>query len=624
MARLETEGKYLMSKRYNVWKIKSTNFLLRQRNYIIALFIIALFYLTVILRYTHGSLLFDGDNYGFYHITRNLFTTQTGILEGISLFITGSNIYAAFYVYVYISMVIALMAGFYFSVQFFKYFLAPKYIRIAALTSSFLYVITPVVLVDYYSSFLGNVSVTSSFFTLFLAFMIGSYEFYQSDQKRFMSRLLLGAFFLGLSVTPFPNDIRTLFVGFMLFILFLIFIVARNLSTLGKIRARLLTESILLFIGISITASLYVTLPVFLNIGSTVHSASIAASNFTDLGFYTGAFNMIPWTIRLLDTWSFPTGYVIYHSIYFHLDIVNIASFFWPILALIIPLILVFRYKKNRSFFLFLMVLVVCAIFWEKGANPPFGSVWYFINSKLPFGYQLIPTGTLTGDYLSKMYPVLAVFSIFLIFESLRKWSSRGSYKQYRRIIALAIPIFLAAILVVAEAPIFDGQLEANYFMPNSSGFFVPQEYSEARNYVLHHPGDVLILPGATTYITFSWNYSGTTYFYNQFFYPVNVTTNQNFGGGYASAQQVAAYVNITSPVFYNDGVVALSSMWMKEMTSDNYAYILFDKSIVSGNLYENYTYTDAAIHYLLDHHIIDPVYSKGFLTLYRIDYVVD
>ena len=222
--------------------------------------------------------------------------------------------------------------------------------------------------------------------------------------------------------------------------------------------------------------------------------------------------------------------------------------------------------KKNRSFFLFIMVLVVCAIFWEKGANPHFGSVWYFINSKLPFGYELIPTGTLTADFLSKMYPVLAVFSIFLIFESLRKWRLQGSHRSYRRIVALAIPIFLTVMLVVAEAPVFDGQLEANYFMPNSSGFFVPQEYSEARSYVLHHPGDVLIMPGATTYITFSWNYSGTTYFYNQFFYPVNVTTNQNFGGGYASAQQVASYVNITSPVFYKNGALALSPMWMKEI----------------------------------------------------------
>ena len=621
MVRLEIEGKYLMHERYNLWKNKLLSFLMRGKKYIVALFIIALFYLTVILFYTHGSLLFDGDNYGFYHLTRGLFTTPAGILEGISLFITGSNIYVAFYTYFFISMVIALMAVFYLSIEFFKYFLPPRYVRIAALTSSFLYVITPVVLVDYYNTFLGNVSINSSFFTLFLAFMIGSYEFHQSDQKRFMSMLLLGAFFLGLSVTLFPNDIRTMFVGFAIFFLFLVFTVARNIYTGAKISARLLAASILLFMAISIVASLYITLPMFLNIGSTVHSASTAALNFTSLGFYTGAFNTIPWTIRLLDEWTFPTGYVLYHSIYFHLDLVNIASFFWPILALFVPLIIAFRYMKNRSLFLFLMALVVCAIFWEKGANPPFGSVWYFINSKLPFGYQFIPTGTLTGDYLSKMYPVLAVLSIFLIFESLRNWRSRGFHMSYRRIVALAVPIFLVSMLVVAEAPVFDGQLEANYYNPDTSGFFIPREYSEVRGYVLDHPGNVLILPGATTYITFSWNYSGTTYFYNQFFYPVNVTTNQNFGGGYGTAQQAAAYVNITSPIIYNNGSASLSSNWMNEVKADNYSYILFDKSIIGGTLYENYTYTDTAIHYLLDQRVIDPVYSEGSLALYKIVY---
>lgn len=608
-----------MTGRYNALWIKLIEYLRKQKNYIIVLFITGLFYLIVILFFTHGSLLFDGDNDGFYHLTRSLFTTPTGILEGSSLFITGSNIYAAFYAYIFLSMLIALIVAFYFSVQFFKYFLPPKYVRIAALASSFLYVITPSVLVDYYNSFLGNISISSSFFTLFLAFLIGSYEFYLRDDKKYLKMLLLGAVFLGLSVTSFPNDIRTLFVGFFIFLAFIVFISVRGLFVRSNNPARTLVVSILIFISASLVSSLFITYSIFQNIGATVHSSSVASANFNGLGFYTGSFNTIPWVIRLLGIWSFPTGYVLYHSVYFNFDIVNIASFFWPILALIVPLIIAFRYMRNRSFFLFLMVLAICAIFWEKGANAPFGSIWYFINSKLPFGYELIPTGFLTGEYLSKIYPVLAVLSIFLIFEYIRKRSFRGIHRSYRRIAVLAIPIFLAAMLVVAEAPVFDGQLEANYFNPGTSGFFLPQEYAEVRDYVLQHPGNVLILPGATTYITFSWNYSGTTYFYNQFFYPVNVTTNQNFGGGYGSAQQAAAYVNVTSPIIYNNGISAISYHWMNEIKSDNYTYLLFDKSIIGGSLYENYTYTNAAIYALVVNHIIVPVYIGDELELYRI-----
>jgi hypothetical protein len=616
---LEAEGKYLKSEKPSPLWTKPIRYLSKQINYIIVLVIIALFYLIIILLYTHGSLLFDGDNYGFYHLTRSLFTTPTGILEGISLFITGSNVYVAFYVYVFLSLIIALMSIFYFSVQFFKYFLPSKYVRIAALVSSFLYVITPYILVDYYNTFLGNISIPASFFTLFLAFMIGSYQFYKSEPKRFLAMYSFGGFFLGLSVTLFPNDIRTLFVGFVLFLVFFIFTVTRIWYATRRADLSLAIIAGALFIVVSIVASFFITLPMFINIGSTVHSASVAASNFTSLEFYTGAFNTIPWTIRLLGEWTFPTGYVTYHSVYFNFDIVNIASFFWPILVLFVPLVIAYRNMRNRALFLLIMALVVFAIFWEKGGNAPFGSVWYFINSKLPFGYELIPTGTLTVDYLSKVYPVLAVLSIFLIFEYLRNWSFKGLHRSYRKIALIAVPIFLAAMLVVAEAPLFDGQLEANYYKPNTSGFFIPQEYSEIRSYVLDHPGNVLILPGATTYVTFSWNYSGTTYFYNQFFYPANVTTNQNFGGGYGSPQQISAYVNITSPILYDNGATTISSNWLNEIKADNYTYLLFDKSIIGGSLYENYTYTYDAIHCLVDNHIIEPVFNGTVLNLYLI-----
>ena len=619
MGRLETKGKYLILLNYRSIKKKMFGFLYSQRYYFISLLAIAVFYVSVLLAYTHGALLFDGDNYGFFHLTWNLFTTPTGILEGISLFLSDSNIYVAFYLYVFFSLLIALAAAFYFSVQFFKYFMPIRYVKVAGLVSSFLYVITPSILIDYYNTFLGNISIPSSFFTLFLALLIGSFEFYQTNVKKFLEMLLLGGVFLGLSVTLFPNDIRTLFVGFVLFLAFIVFVSIRSLFVKSNINALTLIVSIPIFISASIVSSLFITISILQNFGSTVHLASVAAANFGSLGSYTGTFNTIPWVIRLLGVWSFPTGFVLYHSLYFNLDIVNIASFFWPILALIVPLIVAFRYMKNRSFFLFTMVLVVCAIFWEKGANPPFGSVWYFINSKLPFGYELIPTGTLTGDYLSKIYPVLAVMSIFLIFDYLRTRGKTGRYKNYSKAMMIAVPIFLTAMLIVAEAPVFDGQLEANYFMPNTSGFFIPKEYSEIRSYVLNHPGNILILPGATTYIIFSWNYSGTTYFYNQFFYPVSVTTNQNFGGGYGSVQQVAAYVNITSPIIYNNGTANLSSQWMNEIIADNYTYILFDKSIAGGSLYENYTYTYDAMHYLIDNHIIELVFSGRLLDLYSI-----
>ncbi|MEM0136051.1 MAG: hypothetical protein QXU18_12650, partial [Thermoplasmatales archaeon] len=439
-----------------------------RRGVAVAVSLVSLTYLLILLYYTHGSLLFDGDNYGFYHITIGLLTTPTGILEAFSLFASGSNIYVAFYIYLYLSVLIAVFGIYYLSSQLYVILLSPKYVISSALVSSTLYVITPIVLVDHYNSFIGNVSLSSSFFTLFLAFLIRSYRYSETSWREFLKSIGAASVFLGLSVTLFPNDIRILFVGYVTFASYFIFLATRTLIRRKKIQIfRKFLFSLPLFIGLSIFSSLFITYGTLVNIGSTVRSASVAASNFTYLGFYTGSFDTMVWVIRLIDTWTFPTGFVIYHSIYFHIDLVNIASFFWPILSLFIPLIVIFKFPKHRALLLYIMFLVICALFWEKSANPPFGSLWYFINSKLPFRYEFIPNGFLTAIFLAKIYPVLAVFSIVTIYELLKHIKNKPSnIRKIKRLAVILAPAFLASMLIVAELPVFDGQLEANYFNP--------------------------------------------------------------------------------------------------------------------------------------------------------------
>lgn len=617
---MEITGKHLIILR-SIKRKRFIHLFSNNKYYLIGIFAIAIFYISLILLYTRGSLLFNGDHVGFYHLSKNLFTTPNGILEGVSLFLSYHNFYVAFYLFTFFSMIVALTSAFYFSTQTLKYFLPRKLVKIAALISSFFYVITPYVLVDYYNTFLGNISITSSFFTLFLGFMIGSYEFYQTNRNKFSLMLLSGAVSLGLSVTLFPNDIRTLLVGGIIFLAFIIFIVLKTILVKQKVPILNIVISIAIFLSVATVSSLFITFSMFINIGSQLNTASVASTNFSNLAFYTGSFNTIPWVIRLLGQWSFPTGFVSYNMIYFRLDIVNIASFFWPILALFVPLIFAYRRMKNRFFLIFLMFLVICSIFWEKGGNPPFGFIWYYINSRLPFGYELIPTGTLTKEFLSKIYPVFVTLSIFLIFDYMKRLMKYSKLTVIKKIGVIIIPIFLASMLVIAEAPVFDGQLEINSANSSKGGFFIPQEYSVVRNYVLKHPGNILILPGATTYVTFSWNYSGSSFFYNQFFNPVKVTTNQNYGGSYGSVKEINAYINITSPIKLENGTIILSTQWMQEMYADNYTYVLFDRSIIGGSLYENYTYTNAAINYLVNYHVIDLIYSKGFLNLYKISY---
>ena len=590
---------------------------------VLSLLLISLFYVSLLLFYTHGSLLFNGDNYGFYHFTTGMLTTPTGILEAFSLFITGSNVYASFYAYLFISISIAAFSMYFLSYQLYTHLLPTRLVKPSAMLSGTLYVLTPFILVDYYSTFIGNISLSSSFLTLFFAFLMRSYRYYDIPGKSFVKNIGMASIFLGLGVTPFPNDIRILFVGLVTFLSYIAFVAVRSLLIRHKfLQLRNLVISFPVFFGLTILSSLFITYGSLANIGATVSSANVAASNFSNLGAYTGSFDAVIWTIRLIDTWSFPTGYVIYHSVYFNLNIVNVASFFWPILALVVPLIVLYRSRSNRAILLFVMFLTICALFWEKSANQPLGSIWYFINSKLPYRYELIPNGTLTSIFLAKIYPVLAVFSVITIYEALKKIQFNGFIiKNIMRIAIILVPIFLVSMLVVAEMPVFDGQLEANYYNPKSSGFFIPNQYTEVRNYVMDHPGNVLLLPGATTYVTFSWNYSGTTYFYNTYFYPLNITTNQNFGGGYGSVQQVNAYVNLTSPIYLENGTAYISSAWEKEISKIGFRYLLFDNSITGGQLYENYTYTKQAVLLLTNSGIITPVFTGSLLILYKITF---
>ncbi|MEM0135991.1 MAG: hypothetical protein QXU18_12335, partial [Thermoplasmatales archaeon] len=510
------------------------------KRYIILLGTISLVYISILLFYTHGALLFNGDNFGFYHLSLGLFDTPTGALSGLSLLLSFGDIYAAYYLYLYLSILLATIASFYLSIQILSNFLPKDKVMIFSAVSASLYVITPYILTDYYGSLTGNVLLSSSFFTLFLAFLFRSYSSL-GNKARFINSTFASGVFLGISVTPYPNYIRIMSLGYLFFAATVIFILISSHIRNTKIPLSRTFLSIFTFALTSIFFSLFQTYTIFYDIPAFLHLSSVAAANYTNLGFYTGSFNTVPQVIRLLGIWAFPTGYVIYHNVYYGMNFINISSYFWPILALFFPLIVAYKLKNNKGFLLFIMVLVLVSIFWEKGANPPFGTLWYSINRILPFGYQFIPTGELQSYFLAKVYPILATLSIVTIYEFLKGRKGIISKKKLKRL-AVLVPVALIVILVVAEMPVFNGQLEANFFNEKTSGFYIPDEYNYARDYLLGSHGNVLLLPGVQTYIETTWNFQGSSAIYNSFFQPVNVIDIQTFGGGYSSPSQVKTY----------------------------------------------------------------------------------
>ncbi|MEM4089832.1 MAG: hypothetical protein QXQ46_03640 [Thermoplasmatales archaeon] len=587
------------------------------KRYILLLGIISFVYVFILLFYTHGALLFNGDNVGFYHLSLGLFDTPTGALSGLSLLLSFGDVYVAFYLYLYLSFFIGMLASFYLSFQILNIFLPKEKVVISSIISASLYVITPYVLVDYYSSFIGNLVLSSSFFTLFLAFLFRSYSS-RVNQSRFLNSILLSGAFLGLSVTPFPNDVRVMILGYLFFASIIIFFLISSFFSSRKMAVIRVSLSTIIFAFASVFFSLFQSYKIFYDIPAFLHLASVASANYTYLGFYTGSFNTIPQVIRLLGIWVFPTGFDIYHNVYYGMNFINISSYFWPILALFFPLVVVYRLKNNKGFLLFIMILILVSIFWEKGANPPFGTLWYSINRVLPFGYQLIPTGELQSDFLAKVYPILATLSIVTIYQFLKGRKGIISKKKLKRLVVL-VPVALIVILVVAEMPVFNGQLEANFFNEKTSGFYIPDEYNYARDYLLGSHGNVLLLPGVQTYIITTWNFQGSSAIYNAFFQPVNVIDIQTFGGGYSSPSQVKTYDALASPILTENNYSSISTSWLQTIVNYNISYLLLDFSISNG-IINNYTYYSRAISLLIQDHIVTQTLSFEDIKIYKIN----
>ena len=583
---------------------------------------VSLVYVLILLFYTHGSLLFDGDNFGFYHLDQTgLLSSPSGLLEMFSLLLSFGNYYLAFYLYTFISLVFATSAIFYLARLFVSIVYGEENTVFVLLLTPFLYVVVPYILVDYYSTLLANVSISSSFFTLFLAFWLKFYKNRDSHFSESRKNAILSGVFLGLSVTPFPNVFRIIVIGGVLFITIFLVVFIQSILQANWRKSLLHLVNLLLFIAFLIFASLFMTYQILLNFSLISTLASTAANNFINLNFYTGGFNSIPWTIRLLGSWSFPTSFVIYHSMYFGINFIALASFSWPFLALFIPIIALYHWKnvKDPNLLTIILILTIAGIFWEKAANPPFGEIWYFINSHLPFGYEFIPTGTITFLLLTKFYTILSIFSLIFVYKYLSQIRIQ-SVKRLRKFISISIPIFLASMLLVAELPVFDGQLEANYFNPKSSGFIIPNDYNLARELLRNYSGTTLILPGVQTYITTNWNYSGSSSFYNAFFSPFKVITVQDFGGGYSSQSNISDYVNMTSPINEYNSTWQVNLQWVKQMNHDGVTYLLVDYSLLSGSHYETYNYTDTAIDLLEKSDLISLVFTGSNLNLYRLN----
>ena len=192
---------------------------------------------------------------------------------------------------------------------------------------------------------------------------------------------------------------------------------------------------------------------------------------------------------------------------------------------------------------------------------------------------------------------------------------------------ALAIPIVLTVLMILSAYPMFVGYAETySYNGSNQSGqgFYIPQCYTQARNFLLDNSNSsILLLPPTTSnpYITTSWGFSGQIAFYQNFFAPLRIITLNNFGGTYSNATQQAEYSELTEPKFSNYSTNYTSELqnYVSILHKYGIQYLLVDSSITSG-IAESVSQSYLLVRELATSNFATVVFKKGFLTIASIN----
>ena len=164
-------------------------------------------------------------------------------------------------------------------------------------------------------------------------------------------------------------------------------------------------------------------------------------------------------------------------------------------------------------------------------------------------------------------------------------------------------------------------QLEENPWAPKSSGFYIPSEYEYARDYLLTNSQNVLLFPGLGSWITTSWNYSGTSGFYYNFFQPINVTNVYALSATSAYSSNALETNSLLNAPFANStNQSSLNIEWLREIVSLNISYIIFDFTLLPDQILHNYAYYMTAIQLLVLEGIASLTLSFKDLKIYKID----
>lgn len=484
--------------------------------------------------FTKGSLLYGGDEVGYYSIGGTISTLNpTTIMATLGLIVGDGNYYLAFYITLFFTTLLCVIGMQYLAVDIFEIKNYKKRISLLPILASIFYIFNPTILYSAQHNLIGNLSITNVAIILYL---IGIVRFLKEDNDIY-ANIAISGFGLAIALGGFPANIRMLLTGIFVFyfIAFFKFLFSKKKINIELVK-KLLLGSTIFFLTIFVFGA-YTLIPLVQNFGGYFHTASYTSTGtFSNINLYSGSFNTLFQVFRLISAWSFQSSYAPYHNIYSSNMIVILASIMWPLLGFGA---LVFS-KRYYKIILPFGLLLLLFIFWDKGLNPPFGIVYSYIVKHIPFGLSAIPTSFFDPLITAK---ILAIFVAYTIV-------TMASIDKNFRKLHIVFLLVLVTLVLLSVLPAFQGTLEANYFNQNTTGYFIPSDYQYVNLYLNSNNGTAILFPSLSTYILTNWNYQGSDAFYNNLLGNKSIITSNNFGS-YSSLlpNYKAIYRNLTTPV---------------------------------------------------------------------------
>lgn len=547
---------------------------------IIVSWLLATAFVLLVFAYTRGALTYSVDYVGVYSFSGFFLNPSVNYLvPAIAAGLTFGNVYAAQYLALFIDAFAVTYGCQLFAHELFLRTFDRRRLLVLQVLAATFYLVNP------YNFSWGLVTLAAAVFlsnAAFFVVMTQTIRFVRGVLERHPFRrrdaLILGVA-VGLSAPiALPNLVRTValeLAGFVAALLACwVFVrTAEQRSTFWRsLRSTLLLALPIAVVFLAYPAYSFVTIWL-LHPGALTTIEGVNASLVSNTTYNTFANVIRLLARRQFDAYAYSTVYATNPTVFF-------GTYLWPVLAVLIPGVLVLfrRVVSWRVMFAGLAALVV-SIVWSTGTNAPFGPVNSVILGPYPLAANIMPNFFLEAEVMTKLYPAFIAFSILFLGRALKRRlgdppPDRSTAAVRTRVgepdepvdDGMGAPVVrssrpptwlataavgLATLLVLtAGYPLYTG--EAITFSPKDpiSGFWIPSPYFHARQVLQHGSGNALLLPQVSTYVLTDWGYRGATLFYSSFNYPARVVS-PGFYGPYAIylANIQQEYAQATTPI---------------------------------------------------------------------------